>query len=244
MSIASASPADSVTGTTADSAAAPARPAAGLVPVRVWDAPVRVAHWLMVACFAGAWLTAESERWRLAHVTLGYTLAALVLLRIVWGFIGTRHARFASFVRGPSAVWRYLRSLVTSHPEHHVGHNPAGALAILALLGLSLLITATGWINDQGLAGEWIAELHEGAASAMLALVALHVGAVVISSRLHHENLARAMVTGVKVGRPDDAVRRVWRPVAALLLVAVLGFWGWQWQSAPAGTTQVSEHRH
>lgn len=244
MNIASASRAESATAMPADGAATTAHDTAGLVPVRVWDAPVRVAHWLMVACFAGAWLTAESERWRLVHVTLGYTLAALVVLRIVWGFVGTRHARFASFVRGPSAVWRYLRSLATSRPEHHVGHNPAGALAILALLGLSLLITATGWVTYQDLAGEWIAELHEGAASAMLTLVALHVGAVVVSSRLHRENLARSMVTGLKAGRPGDGVRRVWRPLAAMLLVAVLGFWGWQWQSAPDGAPQVSEHLH
>ena len=93
----------------------------------VWDLPVRLFHWLLVLCFAGAWLTAESEHWRLVHVTLGYTMAALVAFRIVWGLLGTRYARFSSFVRGPSAVLAYLRSLSGPKPEHHTGHNPAGA---------------------------------------------------------------------------------------------------------------------
>ena len=101
-----------------------ARPA-----ILVWDAPVRVFHWLMVLSFAGAYLTAESERWRLLHVTLGYTMAGLVVFRIVWGLLGSRYAKFSSFVRGPAAVARYVRSLFNGQPEHHVGHNPAGAHA-------------------------------------------------------------------------------------------------------------------
>src|SRR6478672_9751097 len=105
--------------------------------VLVWDAPVRVFHWLMVASFAGAYVTAESERWRLVHVTLGYTLAGLVAFRLLWGLVGTRHARFAAFVRGPAAVASYLRSLLRNAPEHHAGHNPAGALAIVAMLLLA-----------------------------------------------------------------------------------------------------------
>ena len=123
--------------------------------VLVWDAPVRVFHWLMVGSFFGAYLTAESERWRLLHVTLGYTMLGLVVFRIVWGLVGTRHARFASFVRGPAAVLRYLRSLLSGRPEHHVGHNPAGGLAILALLALTLAVAATGWavFNDTGGSG-------------------------------------------------------------------------------------------
>ncbi|WP_255406945.1 cytochrome b/b6 domain-containing protein [Ideonella sp. A 288] len=203
--------------------------------VLVWDAPVRLAHWLMVASFAGAYLTAESERWRLLHVTLGYTLAALVVFRLVWGLVGTRHARFASFVRGPRAVMAYLRSLLSRHPEHHVGHNPAGALAIIALLATALLITATGYATYNELGGEWLEELHEGAANAMLALVAVHIGGVVVSSWLHRENLVRSMVTGRKDASPDEGIRSAWRSLAAIMLVAVLGFWWWQWQSAPTG---------
>ena len=113
----------------------------------VWDAPVRVFHWLLAACFAVAWLSAESERWQLLHITAGYTMAGLVVFRILWGLVGTRHARFSDFVRGPRAVAAYLKSLLRGRPEHHAGHNPAGALAILALLALALLTVATGWAN-------------------------------------------------------------------------------------------------
>ncbi len=87
--------------------------------VKVWDIPVRLFHWSFAACFAGAWLTAESERFRDVHVALGYTMAGLIAFRLLWGLVGTRHARFASFVRGPAAVARYLRSLLAGRPEHH-----------------------------------------------------------------------------------------------------------------------------
>lgn len=216
----------------ASRAEAPAEPAARR-GVLVWDAPVRVFHWLTVLSFAGAYLTAESERWRLLHVTLGYTMAGLVAFRIVWGLVGTRHARFANFVRGPAAVLRYLKALLRGAPEHSVGHNPAGALAIVVMLGLALGITASGWATFNDLGGDWLEEAHELAANLMLAVVGVHVAGVLISSRLHHENLVRAMVTGRKRGSPQDAVRSAWRTVAALMLVAVLGFWWLQWRSAP-----------
>jgi cytochrome b len=202
--------------------------------VLVWDAPVRVFHWLTVACFAGAWITAESERWRLLHATLGYTMAGLLVFRLVWGFVGSRHARFADFVRGPRAVLRYLGSLLRGQPEHHVGHNPAGALAIIGLLLLIALASVTGWAAYNEVGGEWVEGLHEGAANAMMALVVVHVGAVALSSWLHHENLVGAMITGRKPGTPRDAIAHAWRSVAALMLAAVLAFWWWQWQ-APIG---------
>lgn len=202
--------------------------------VLVWDAPVRVAHWLMALSFFGAYLTAESERWRLLHVTLGYTMAALVLFRIVWGLVGTRHARFSNFVRGPKAALRYLGSLVSGKPEHHTGHNPAGALAILALLALALGTAASGWALYNEIGGDVLEEVHEVLANSMLALVGVHVAAVLLSSWLHRENLVGAMISGRKAGAPEEAIRSAWRSVAVLMLAAVLGF-GWlQWQSAPA----------
>lgn len=202
--------------------------------VLVWDAPVRVFHWLTVLSFAGAYITAESERWRLVHVTLGYTVAGLVVFRIVWGLVGTRHARFASFVRGPAAVAAYLRGLLQGRPESHAGHNPAGALAIVALLGLALAVTAAGWASYNEIGGEGLKELHEAAANLMLAVVGVHIAGVLLASWMHRGNLIGAMVTGRKAARPQDAVRSAWRSVAALMLCAVLGFWAFQWQSAPA----------
>jgi cytochrome b len=214
--------------------------------VLVWDAPVRVFHWLMVFSFTGAYLSAESERWRLLHVTLGYTMAALVLLRLVWGLIGTRHARFANFVRGPAAVKRTLGTLLQGKPEHVAGHNPAGALAILALLGATLIVTAAGYATYNELGGEWLEDAHAAAANAMLALVGIHLGGVVLSSLLHKENLVGAMISGHKMADPGAAIQRAWRGLALLLLVCVLGFWGWQWQQAPSAsnepTAQAQRH--
>lgn len=227
MSTLSASPAEGTAAPATD------RSTRGLARVLVWDAPQRVVHWLMAASFAGAWLTAESERWRLLHVTLGWTLAGLVLFRIVWGLVGTRHASFTDFVRGPRAVLRYLGALVRGEPEHHVGHNPAGALAIVAMLGLGLAIVATGWATYDSLGGEWLEEAHELLASLMLAVVGVHVAGVVLASWMHHENLVAAMWHGRKLGRPEDAIRSAWRSVAALVVVAAAGFWAWQWSTAP-----------
>ena len=202
--------------------------------ILVWDAPVRVFHWLTVLSFSGAYLTAESERWRLLHVTLGYTLAGLVAFRVLWGLVATRHARFATFVRGPAAVLRYVRSLLSGQPEHHTGHNPAGALAIVAMLALALGVAASGYASYDALWGEWVKDLHEALANGMVMLVAVHIAAVVVAGKLHGENLVRAMVTGHKLGTPQDAIRRAWTSVATLMLVAVIGFWWTQWQSAPA----------
>ena len=222
VNTASASPAETVAGT---GTATPR--------ILVWDAPVRVFHWLSVLCFAGAWLTADSERWRLMHLTLGYTLAGLLVFRLLWGIAGTRHARFASFVRGPRAAARYLAALLRGRPEHHVGHNPAGGLAIVAMLALVGAVSLSGWAVYEQVAGAWLEDAHEAAANAMLVLVIVHVAAVVLSSWLHHENLVGAMLSGSKPGLPRDGIRRAWRGVAALMLAAVLGFWWWQWQ-APA----------
>jgi len=188
--------------------------------ILVWDLPVRLFHWLLVVSFAGAFVTAESERVRDLHVALGWTFAALLAFRLIWGVVGSRHARFRSFARGPRAVLAYLKSLLSGRPEHHVGHNPAGGWAIFALIALGILISASGWALVGG-AGKWSEELHEGLANAMLALVFLHVGAVAVSSYLHRENLAAAMVTGYKTGRPADAIRST-RWIAAVALVAAV----------------------
>ena len=201
--------------------------------IKVWDAPVRVFHWLLVLSFAGAYLSAESERWRLLHVTLGYTLGGLVAFRLVWGLIGTRYARFASFVRGPQSVLAYFRSLRNGHPQHHLGHNPAGAVAIVLLLLTSVAVVASGWAIYNDVGGEWLSELHELAANGMLLLVAVHIAGVLWASLLHHENLVRAMVTGQKNGAPADGIRRTWAALAVVLVLAVLGYWWLQWQSAP-----------
>jgi cytochrome b len=200
----------------------------------VWDAPVRVFHWLMVLSFAGAYLTAESERWRLIHVTLGYTMGGLVAFRIVWGLIGTRYARFSNFVSGIASVKRYVQSLMARKPEHHVGHNPAGAVAIVLLLLSSIVVVATGWgvYNDKG--GKVVEELHELSSNFMLLIVIIHIAGVVVSSWLHRENLIRAMVTGKKVAEANQGINTTWKFLALLVVMATLGFWYFQWLSVPS----------
>lgn len=239
-------------------------PSPALVPVAhapstaytlVWDAPLRVFHWLLALSFAGAYLTAESERWQVVHVTLGYTLAGLVVFRVLWGFIGTRHARFTAFLRGPHAALNYLRSLLRGRPEHHVGHNPAGGLAILGLLGLAALTAATGWATLRF--GHAVKEWHETIANLMLALVIVHIAAVLLSSWLHRENLIGAMLHGRKAVKKDAekyagkqaethaGIRGPRRAVAALLILGVLCFWGWAWQNGPTLTQgAVVSHHH
>lgn len=221
--------------------------------ILVWDAPVRLMHWLMVLCFAGAWLSAESERWRLLHLTLGYSFAGLVLARGLWGLVGTRHARFAAFVRGPRAAWAYLRGLAQGEAPHFSGHNPAGAWAIVGLLLLGAATAGLGWATDAELQGpgglDW-GELHEAAASLMLGLVAVHLAGVLVGSLAHRENLVRAMFTGRKQGAAREAIPRARWGVAALLLTLVASFWAWQWHSAPveppgaAAWSGSGGHRH
>jgi len=207
--------------------------------ITVWDLPVRVFHWLLVLCVAGAYVSAESERVRLLHATLGYTASGLVAFRLLWGFLGTPYARFSSFVRGPRAVLRYLRSLPSGRPEHHTGHNPAGAVAILGLLALATLTGATGWAAYNDLGGEALKEVHEVVANALLGLAGVHVLGAVLGSWIHRENLVAAMITGRKSGRPDADLRRTHTPLAVLLLGAVLAFWAAQWHAAPTADAQA-----
>lgn len=189
--------------------------------ILVWDLPLRVFHWLLVVSFAGAFLTAESERVRDLHVALGYTFAGLLAFRLAWGLFGSRYARFRSFAFGPKAVLTYLRSLLTRNPVHYVGHNPAGSWVIYAIVALGLVISASGYAVYGDLGGRWIESLHEGAANALLALVVFHVAGVAVSSLAHRENLAAAMVTGYKTGRPAEAIAAT-RWVTAVAVAAVV----------------------
>lgn len=193
--------------------------------ILVWDIPTRVFHWLLAISFTGAYLTAESESWRLVHVTLGYTFGGLILFRLAWGLIGTRHARFSDFSFGPRRVLAYLRSVLGGTPEHHVGHNPAGSWAVVALLALVALTAVTGWANLNDVGPGWIEDVHEAAANATLAMVALHVAAVVVSSVLHRENLVRAMVTGMKrAAHAVPAAGTRWA-VGLGLVALIAAFW-------------------
>lgn len=203
--------------------------------VLVWDLPTRVIHWLLALSFLGAYVTSGEDDWETVHFMLGYTMLGLAAFRILWGLAGSRYARFSEFVAGPAKAINYLRSLHTPQPQHYVGHNPAGGLAILALLGLILLTGASGWLHYKELAGEWMEELHQVLGNTLLTLVIIHIAAVIASSRLHKENLARAMVTGYKQGTQKDAISGASKALGVVILLAVIGFWiGYYSQEANA----------
>ena len=168
------------------------------VAVKVWDPLVRVFHWGLVLSFAVAWLSADDGR--ALHQWAGYAAGGLIALRLVWGLLGTRYARFRQFVRSPSAILRYLGDIVTGRESRYVGHNPAGGAMIIALLVTLGAVATTGWMmtTNQFYGYEWVEDVHEVLANALLWLVGLHIAGVVLASLRHRENLVLAMVTGSK----------------------------------------------
>lgn len=174
--------------------------------VLVWDFPVRVFHWLLVISFAGAWLTAESESQQMIHYAFGYTACALVLFRIVWGLYGSRYARFSQFIKGPAETWRHIEALLTGNQHPGLGHNPAGALAMVSLLVLILLIGLTGYGIVKEFYGDLMEGAHETIANIAIAVVVIHIAAAIIMSLIQKENLVRSMLTGKKQGLPEQAI--------------------------------------
>lgn len=166
--------------------------------VRVWDPLVRIFHWSLVGLFAFAFLT--GDEWQKPHETAGYIIAGLIAFRVIWGFAGSRHARFSSFIYRPSTVAGFLTDTVRMKARRYLGHNPAGGLMVIGLLLAIAVISLSGWMMTTNAywGVEWVEELHEAAAFAALGLVALHVGGVIVASFEHGENLVRAMVTGRK----------------------------------------------
>ena len=206
----------------------------------IWDLPTRLFHWALAGSFALAWLTAESDSWRALHVFCGYLMLGLLAFRLLWGVVGSHYARFASFWFGPRQALAYLRQVLKGQAKRHVGHNPAGSLAIYLLLTLTLLAGITGILTlgaeeQHGLATGWfglsqsklLRSLHDAVTTAMLLVVLGHIAGVVVESWLHRENLARSMLTGIKLAEPGTPVSRAHRLVALLLLLALLGFGVW-----------------
>lgn len=218
---------------------------------RIWDVPTRVFHWSLVACFAGAWFS-DDARYLDPHVFLGYTMGGLIVFRLVWGLVGTRWARFASFRHSPLAGLRYLRAMLRRRHGHHVGHNPAGAWSIYLLLTLAAIVVISGIAALGGekrhgplagslsfATGDIAHDLHELVAWAMLGVVVLHVLGVVAGSIADRENLARAMITGSK--RTDDpahgvAAKRIVAIVLVLAIAAGAAAWFRPYFGATAAT--------
>ncbi len=174
--------------------------------MKVWDRPMRLLHWALVASVAAAWIT--SSTWTRFHEAAGYVVVlAIVALRLLWGFVGSRRARFAQFVRPPAAVLLYAKQLLKRRASRHVGHNPLGGWMIVALMACVIALAATGWLytTDRFWGDEAIDSLHQALAWLLLALAALHVAGVVFSSVRQRENLVASMFSGSKrAPRGDD----------------------------------------
>lgn len=214
--------------------------------VRVWDLPIRLTHWALVICIVGLYATGEygwlTMEW---HFRFGYATLALVSFRIFWGVVGSEHARFADFVRGPGAIARYLGTWGHSSYRPAVGHNPLGALAVLAMLALILAQAISGLFSNDEI--EWFGPLSERIsmdASAewtdwhhlgqkiLLALIAVHLLAVSVYRLVKREDLVTPMLSGRK--RRDDAADARWRSTW-LALVLFLACCGAVWAIAVYG---------
>ncbi|MGC2049252.1 MAG: cytochrome b/b6 domain-containing protein [Gallionella sp.] len=193
--------------------------------ILVWDVPTRMFHWLLVLAFTVAFLTAESERTRDIHVVFGYILLGLLAFRLLWGFIGTRYARFGSFLFGPGEVVAYLKSLVKRKPAHYVGHNPAGSVAIWLLLILGVSSGISGVMVYEEVGGDVLEEIHDLVSYAMLGVVAVHILGVLVSSMMHRENLVRAMITGYKSDGQNAGIKRSYAWLGAIMLAAIVALW-------------------
>lgn len=166
--------------------------------VKVWDPIVRLFHWALVGLFTFSFLT--GDEWKDAHVISGYMIGGLVAIRLVWGLIGSEHARFASFIYRPSTIASFIRDSVYMRAKRFIGHNPAGGAMVIALLLMISGIVTTGYLmtTDAYWGVEWVESTHKALVYATLGMILLHVTGVVLASLEHRENLVRAMLTGRK----------------------------------------------
>ncbi|MEE4145277.1 MAG: cytochrome b/b6 domain-containing protein [Halieaceae bacterium] len=200
----------------------------------LWDIPTRLCHWLIVVCLPLSWWSAETENYEL-HEWLGYTVIVLVVSRVAWGFVGSRHSRFGDFLVGPRAIMAYLRGGGAAS----AGHNPLGGWSVIALLSLLLLQAVSGLFNSDDVfftgplyhgasvtVRDFMGGVHELAFDLLLALVALHILAVLYHQYVRKEPLVQAMVRGSASGRRGDAAPvPAWRALLLVLLTG-LALWG------------------
>jgi cytochrome b len=204
--------------------------------VKVWDLPVRLAHWLLLGLVGFSWWSGEQGGDQMVwHSWSGYAILTLVVFRIGWGFIGSDSARFASFVRGPRASFAYLRSVLKRQPKAYLGHNPLGGWMIMALLLVLLVQVVTGLLgNDdsdyEAPLAHWISHdtsslvsaLHGYSFDLLLILLGLHVAAVLTHVVLQRDDMLKAMFTGVKTSLTGDNAGQMASNWRALSIVAVV----------------------
>jgi cytochrome b len=192
-----------------------------------WDAAVMVSHWLLAICFVGAVITQDSEKYRLLHVTMGYTMFGLVAFRLVWGFVGGKYARFNSIYPRIKKVIEYLKSLFTAEPQAFIGFHAIGFLAAYLLLAVILMVTISGYIVYEELGPDLFEELHETLGNLLIAIVGIHIGGVVINAVIQKVKIAMSTEQTGAAKRVAATIERS-RPykwMAALIILAVTYFW-------------------
>jgi cytochrome b len=200
----------------------------------LWDLPTRLFHWLLVLCLLLSWWTGEEGQFE-RHEWLGYTVFVLVLFRVIWGFIGSRHSMFSDFVRGPVSVWAYIKG----RDSGSRGHNPLGGWSVLVLLSVLLVQAISGMFNSDDLMfdgpfyfaasvefRDTMGVIHEQAFNVLLALVALHLTAVFYYQWIKKMPLLQAMIKGKAEGRVGTGpVTSVWRALIVIVVIAGLLWW-------------------
>ena len=219
---------------------------------RVIDAPTRVFHWLFALSFLGAYLSADGERWRMLHVTLGYTMAGLLAFRVVYGLVGPRQVRLSALLSklrgGPDWLRSLWRSPTPGNVNWRQGQNLFMVLAVVALMLAVVPVTLTGYASFNEWGGslwgiDWadvLGELHEAAGEAFLWLVLAHLGALAAFSLWRRTNLTTPMLTGRTPGRGPDLVKHNHTWLAALVALAVVAYIAWEWSQAPRGLVNLS----
>jgi cytochrome b len=192
----------------------------------VWDSPIFFTHWLLALCFLGAILTQESEKFRLVHVTMGYTMLGIVGFRVIWGFIGSKYARFTTIKPRFLRVRENIQAIFRGDKEFSIGLNALGFIAAYLLMGLVLLVSASGYLIFNEIGPELISEVHELVGNLLIAVVVVHVGSIVLNAmyqRLQKTNAGVAKSVGVLVQRA-----RPYKWVTIIILSVVVYFWGIQ----------------
>jgi cytochrome b len=207
--------------------------------VPVWDIPVRLFHWILVLLIAFSWLSSEMD-WMTWHMYSGYALLALILFRILWGFVGSTHARFTDFIYGPRALTAYIKTLPSRTAAKFAGHNPLGGISVVLILLCVLTQAGTGLFANDDIINEgplvkhvskelsdWLTTIHKYNFNVMLALIGLHIAAVLYYLIWKSENLIKAMFTGRKhlpAGMTAATMRSTGLAVV-LLAVCAAGVW-------------------
>ncbi len=195
--------------------------------IKVYDLPTRLFHWSFAALFLGAFIlakTTDDESLAFSyHMLLGIVLCFLIGLRIVWGFVGSKYARFSSFRLYPRELVIYFRDLLTSRTARFPGHNPASSWAAIAMLVLGLGIGLSGYMMTQGSGKDFYEDLHELFANAFIVVIALHILGLLIHSFRHKENIALSMLDGGKASFNESLAIKSSRPFAALAFIFLVG---------------------